>query len=68
MHHGLLTAADELSLARHYKIAAHIESQREKYPTDMEIAKLLQIEERHVKPLVERGEEAKRVSISAFQS
>lgn len=65
MHHGLLTAADELSLSRHYKIAVHIESQREKYPTDLDIATLLQIREKDVRPLVERGEEAKRVLVRA---
>lgn len=65
MGHQLLTADDEVSLARQYKIAAHIESQRDEHPTDEDIAKLLHIKIKEIPKLVQRGIDAKQVLVQA---
>ena len=65
MNHDLLSADDELTLARHFKIAAHITQQRLIHPSDEEISALLEIPIYQVGPLVNRGDQAKKILVQS---
>lgn len=65
LNHELLSADNELTLARQYKIAAHINTQRLKHPSDAEIAELLDIPIARIAPLINRGDQAKKILVQA---
>jgi RNA polymerase primary sigma factor len=65
MNHELLSASDELNLAKQFKIAAHINSQRLTHPSDQELSELLEIPVTQIAPLVDRGDQAKKILVQA---
>jgi RNA polymerase sigma factor (sigma-70 family) len=65
MNHELLTATSELNLAKQFKIAMHIKSQREIHKDDEAVATLLELPVNKLAALVERGDKAKRILVQA---
>lgn len=70
--HDLLTAADEIALARQYKLCAHVEAQKnmlmEEHGRDItedELAKSLEITKEHLQQLLEKGEHAQTILVQA---
>ena len=72
MKHELLTAADEIKLARQYRLGQHVDTHAKKMTeklgrdvTSAELGQALEIEEYKVTFLSERGKEAKSSLVRA---
>lgn len=72
MKHGLLSAADECSLSKQFKLSSHVQAQSKLMSMELgyevsnaELAAVLQIPEEHVPIILEKGENAKKILVNA---